>query len=1204
MSSVDLSPEQKAAAFFPLGLDDPRDRGRKNLVIEAGAGAGKTRVLTDRVQWLLFNSPKAFRLAAQDLVLVTFSKAADEELRQRVEKEIKKAPVSSEVQQRILSRLHISTIDSLFMQLVGNLFPSWWEQTKNKLSDDTLKSWGLTDQRFPPAVTLVSESELFPELAEEILRILEQNCQSPDSEIQVLDFILAGAFQSQRAFGGSKVVQIRHRGLERIASAMLHENFLSDSAPPLRFALERIHPSSEAIIALIQSKARELFRKRLMHGRVTHNDRALFLYQLLCLPPEQRRIGFFDLAEIQTLPMSCAELIVDEYQDTNQIQHDILSTLVRQPNGRMVVVGDPKQSIYGFRSAHVGVFQKLKSDPQWKLIELTRNYRSHPDLLPFINLLSDITFSYRNNRIPEGFRNTAFALMAQQTFVKAKALDAGRNQQSEAQPEQRLLLLGASLNKDRAEDDSLLKRVKPNTFAAWALARELQRFAQVDEAPLQSTASLQNTLHEDNETERKRYSWSEIAVLCETNDHVAETHRALVSFGIPAVAKLSRAPEQSLGRKKTSEELGLLLAKWLCKPLDARELASFLWSGWLSLSREDTSVLLKACAEGQLDATLVVSSISGTNTQKSYPLPDVWIGWVSHVLHCRSLARRNFFSAWQVLRWGYVAPAHNLAMENTALVLHQTLEVWSLRRQLEEGSGWPEEFLHTQLNQIRLSQNQTDTTQNALTVCTIHAAKGLEWPVVVFWPNSARERTPENFVMKSGDGATYIKWLAEDKESASLIPWINNPTPPADQVAIYSESDRGEKIVRWSADLQDKLEQDFERQRVFYTAFTRAREMLIIMSPSLQGRARSNLRDKLAPLKKGDPFDPQSLKLNGLEYNALGLFADSVFDLRKEAKRGARPPEPWTTQQTDAICLNSEWFGLVRMRDYGPAWLSEDPRLFSDPEEAPAEVTSENEVENLAWIQPWLESQHQKAQQTPWQNTDKESAAPLNLPSEEPTEKTSTGSAAESGLRFHALMEHADANHLRDRKFLYELLSKAKTRLHELEIWSAAEVDQSPSQVKRHLLSTQRRIIDLFCVVDADSLPKVFQKSACLRFTSQETPEQSPTFAVVDLKTCLKQTLDLHPHLHMVVDFKTGSPSPDHLTQMHRYLRWTREVLDQHPEQLVGDLDSSTLFSGQKKPLVGVIYYSATSPLQHSQESTLPLVPIDKSSSLLFVYAD
>ncbi|MBR0218343.1 MAG: UvrD-helicase domain-containing protein [Clostridia bacterium] len=73
-------------------------------------------------------------------------------------------------------------------------------------------------------------------------------------------------------------------------------------------------------------------------------------------------------------------LLVDEYQDINGVQR----SLVRHwsENGRLFVIGDPDQSIYGFRGADAGCFDALLSDrPEARIIHLKQNYRSAPDIL-------------------------------------------------------------------------------------------------------------------------------------------------------------------------------------------------------------------------------------------------------------------------------------------------------------------------------------------------------------------------------------------------------------------------------------------------------------------------------------------------------------------------------------------------------------------------------------------------------------------------------------------------------------------------------------------------------------------------------------------------------------------------------------------------------------------------------------------------------
>ncbi|MDE0684957.1 MAG: UvrD-helicase domain-containing protein [Candidatus Poribacteria bacterium] len=81
--------------------------------------------------------------------------------------------------------------------------------------------------------------------------------------------------------------------------------------------------------------------------------------------------------------------MVDEYQDTNELQHELVMLLTNElKDANLFIVGDPKQSIYGFRGADVRVFEKIKQkiiDIGGEDISLTENFRSLRDAVGFVN---------------------------------------------------------------------------------------------------------------------------------------------------------------------------------------------------------------------------------------------------------------------------------------------------------------------------------------------------------------------------------------------------------------------------------------------------------------------------------------------------------------------------------------------------------------------------------------------------------------------------------------------------------------------------------------------------------------------------------------------------------------------------------------------------------------------------------------------------
>ncbi len=83
-------------------------------------------------------------------------------------------------------------------------------------------------------------------------------------------------------------------------------------------------------------------------------------------------------------------VLVDEYQDTNAVQYELLKVLVSHPDerlrGRFTAVGDDDQSIYGWRGATIDNLKRLPQDwPDLKVIPLEQNYRSTGNILRAAN---------------------------------------------------------------------------------------------------------------------------------------------------------------------------------------------------------------------------------------------------------------------------------------------------------------------------------------------------------------------------------------------------------------------------------------------------------------------------------------------------------------------------------------------------------------------------------------------------------------------------------------------------------------------------------------------------------------------------------------------------------------------------------------------------------------------------------------------------
>ncbi|MDR1651336.1 MAG: UvrD-helicase domain-containing protein [Synergistaceae bacterium] len=99
-------------------------------------------------------------------------------------------------------------------------------------------------------------------------------------------------------------------------------------------------------------------------------------------------------------------ILVDEYQDVNAPQYNLLKLLVG-PRGRIMAVGDPDQSIYGWRGADVSLILRFEEDfPGARIVILDRNYRSTANILKAANSVISHNFARREKNLrteqPEG----------------------------------------------------------------------------------------------------------------------------------------------------------------------------------------------------------------------------------------------------------------------------------------------------------------------------------------------------------------------------------------------------------------------------------------------------------------------------------------------------------------------------------------------------------------------------------------------------------------------------------------------------------------------------------------------------------------------------------------------------------------------------------------------------------------------------------
>ncbi|KAI2468198.1 UvrD/REP type DNA helicase [Annulohypoxylon bovei var. microspora] len=140
-----------------------------------------------------------------------------------------------------------------------------------------------------------------------------------------------------------------------------------------------------------------------------------------CFEDYQSHLERSNLLDYDDLLIRCVELLrqwpdcvqsiqtvlIDEYQDTNGVQYDLMK-LFAQKNRRITIVGDPDQSIYGWRSAEIRNLHRLLSDfPGTDEISLEENYRSSSSILDAsLKVIQQDAERYKKALLPVHARGT------------------------------------------------------------------------------------------------------------------------------------------------------------------------------------------------------------------------------------------------------------------------------------------------------------------------------------------------------------------------------------------------------------------------------------------------------------------------------------------------------------------------------------------------------------------------------------------------------------------------------------------------------------------------------------------------------------------------------------------------------------------------------------------------------------------------------
>ncbi|WP_278497913.1 DNA helicase II [Pantoea vagans] len=287
-----LNDNQRAAVAAP----------RSNLLVLAGAGSGKTRVLVHRIAWLM----SVENCSPYSIMAVTFTNKAAAEMRHRIE------------------------------HLVGTSQGGMWIGTFHGLAHRLLRAHHL-DAGLPQDFQILD--------SEDQLRLLKRLIKSMN-----LDDKQWPARQGMWYINGKKDEGLRPKHIESYGN-----------------------PIEQTWLRIYQAYQEACDRA----GLVDFAELLLRAHELWLNKPHI----------LNHYRERFTNVLVDEFQDTNNIQYAWIRMLAGD-SGRVIIVGDDDQSIYGWRGAQVENIQRFLQDfPGAETIRLEQNYRSTNNILKAANAL-------------------------------------------------------------------------------------------------------------------------------------------------------------------------------------------------------------------------------------------------------------------------------------------------------------------------------------------------------------------------------------------------------------------------------------------------------------------------------------------------------------------------------------------------------------------------------------------------------------------------------------------------------------------------------------------------------------------------------------------------------------------------------------------------------------------------------------------------
>lgn len=813
----------------------------KPLFVAAGAGSGKTFTLTQRIVLALKEGSgadgKSYLNSLDQALIITFTNAAATEIKERVREALEKEGLHSAALQ--VDDAWISTIHGMCSRILKihaldlGLDPEFEiidDMTRNQLVnisiEEVLRELSQDESYAEFLSTYAGNRDVLKSRIETLISYAQSSPVGMDaisfvgdsSDLEVLKAeleSLCGALEALRAaIAATKPDEAEQlQNVQSELSSKLQQHLVLsltdfDQAfwEALGKAVKAIRSSKEiknvkdeavyrlkvcsALFGLIQDMSEgqslkdvteqvyKLFKQKKLAVGGLDNDDLLHLTAKV----------FEEHPEIAAVYTDKFKLVmVDEFQDTDQQQVQMIKSLSGKDAQYLTTVGDAQQSIYRFRGADVDVFfrrqAEVSEDLQPRLVD---NFRSHNEILRFVAKVCSADGMIPNFMDLSAGREepaTPFIAHSPRVYFEVTKFEKSGN--------------------SKPGDD-----VTRSQLVAYQLADRI------------------NTLMQDEKIQAK-----DVAILMKSVKKAQPYIEALRTFGIESVV----SGASTFGEQPEVQLIGSLLQA-LANMYDSYEgLFPVLSSEIFSLDASD--LLLLGTNFGENGQRITNRDIAESVVNDAFNPPFEVSPKLKNALEVLSNARSSLSNKRVsdvikkvVLDAGWISRLQKMGNEGQSKIanIFAALEqIDSLQKELSIGVASVAKAFSQWCDTAKESPKVLHfSTQNAVTFMTIHASKGLEFPVVavvgaVSGPKAGAGSEPFLHVRK--DDSYQIAFSSSSKKLHELYDGCHE---------VPTSLDECKSLLEWRMFLETQ-ENEFEEQeqnRRLYVALTRAREAVILTS--------------------------------------------------------------------------------------------------------------------------------------------------------------------------------------------------------------------------------------------------------------------------------------------------------------------------------------------------------------------------------------